>query len=196
MNCIEKFLHPLFLSNIEIMKSRIVEYNKSVITALNKQPGRSIKPRSVKSIRSDINQPYFSCKRCDDAFDSYGKLKRHKFTEHTNSINSSSNSLLSIKQSTRNNSFAEEMLLVEDITVVNSDNSESTKYTFEDEITKKGNDKLKIPCKVCEHECEDENDMQVHLKIHEFKCSQCSYAVGEESTLMVHIAKEHKESNK
>ena len=61
LNFIEKFLHPLFLSNIEIMKSRIVEYDKSVITALNKQPGRPIKPRSVKSIRSDINQPYFSC---------------------------------------------------------------------------------------------------------------------------------------
>ena len=104
------------------MKSRIVEYNKSVITALNKQPGRPIKPRSVKSIRSDINQPYFSCKRCDVAFDSYGKLKRHKFTEHTNSINSSSNSLLSIKQSTRNNSFKEDMLLVEDINVVHVDN--------------------------------------------------------------------------
>ena len=80
LDFIRKFLEPLYQSNIERLKANIIEYDKAVIAALNQKPGRPIKPRSVKRIRSDINQPYFSCKKCDDAFDNYSKLKKHKLT--------------------------------------------------------------------------------------------------------------------
>ena len=110
---IERFLEPLFLSNIKSMKTQIAEFDKSVIKTLNS--GKPIKPISIKSIRSNINQPFFSCQKCDDAFDSFSKLRRHKVTEHTNSMNTSSNQ--SIKHSTRNNSLSEEMILCEDITL-------------------------------------------------------------------------------
>ena len=124
LDFIRRFLEPLFLSNIELMKAKIVEYDKAVITALNAKPGRPIKPRSVKSIRSDINQPFFSCTNCDDAFSTYSKLRRHKITEHSNSIHSLGNSLISIKHSTRNNSLSEEMLLCEDITLIGDSGSD------------------------------------------------------------------------
>ena len=71
----KKVFGATFQSNIEIFAGKIVEYDKVVRAALNKWPGRPIKSRSVKSIRSKINQPYFSCKKCDDAFDSYSKLR-------------------------------------------------------------------------------------------------------------------------
>ena len=101
------------------MKLKIIEYDKAVLAALNTRPGRPIKPRSVKSIRSEINQPFFHCKKCDAAFDTYSKLKRHKVTVHSKSVDSLGNSLMSIKHSTRNNSLSEEMLMLDDITVVN-----------------------------------------------------------------------------
>ena len=129
LHFIRRFLEPLFLSNIEIMKAKIIEYDKAVIKTLNAKLGRPIKPRSAKSIRSDINQPFFSCKHCDDAFYSYSKLRRHKLNEHSNSMTSLGNSLISIKHSTRNNSFSYEMLLCEDITLFGD--SESAKPTLE-----------------------------------------------------------------
>ena len=169
------------------MKLKIIEYDKGVITALNAKPGRPIKPRSVKSIRSDINQPFFSCKHCDDAFNRYSKLKRHKFTEHSVSINSLGNSLLSIKHSTRNNSLSEEMLLCDDVTLFVD--SETVKPTLEVDTKKEP----EFQCNMCEHGSENENDLQIHIQSHDrkLKCDYCSHQATNEMDLSLHIAKVH-----
>jgi hypothetical protein len=150
----------------------------------------------VKSIRSDINQPYFLCKKCDDAFDSYSKLKKHKITVHTfsNSMNSLGNkSLLSIKHSTRNNSLSEEMLLCDDITLFNLGESNSTKPALEESTEYSENVQPKYMCEVCKHTLGNEIDLQQHILSHtqNFKCVQCSYEVSNEYDLSIHNARQH-----
>ena len=186
----------MFKSNIERLKANIIEYDRAVKVALNQKPGRPIKPRSVKSIRSDINQPYFSCKKCDDAFDNYGKLKKHKVTVHTfsNSMNSvGNNSLLSIKHSTRNNSLSEEMLLCEDITLFNLGESNSAKPSLEESTEHIENIEPKYTCELCKQTFGSETDLQKHILSHtqNFKCVQCSYEVTNEYDLSIHVAKQH-----
>ena len=36
---IKRFLEPLFLASVDIFKSKIVKYDKAVMTALGKRPG-------------------------------------------------------------------------------------------------------------------------------------------------------------
>ena len=113
---IERFLAPTIQSNIDKLSTKISEYDRKVHTSLAAR-GRPLRPRSVKTVRSFINQPQFICKNCDKKFDNHTQLKKHKFTEHSKSFISSETSVSYIKHSTRNNSIAEEMLPCEDITI-------------------------------------------------------------------------------
>ena len=100
------------------MKTDIAEYDRSVVISLGpKRPVRA--SRSVKSIRSIIHQPHFICKRCGYTCLTQAQLKIHKEEEHASSFNMSS-SVLSIRQSTRNNSLVGEMLLCDDISINDS----------------------------------------------------------------------------
>ena len=181
---IHRFLEPLFLSNIKSMKTQIVDFDKSVIKTLNS--GKPIKSRSIKSIRSNINQPFFSCQKCDDAFDSFNKLKRHKVTEHTNSINSSGNQ--SIKHSTRNNSLSEEMMLCEDITLFNIENKDSETCNLELDI-----DEPKFKCDMCSITCRTEKDLTEHKQQEHplFKCGTCKFEGTDQLSLSNHTSEMH-----
>ena len=52
LDFIKNFLEPMFLANIEAMRQKIIDYDKTVIATLNKKPGKPLKRKSVKSIRS------------------------------------------------------------------------------------------------------------------------------------------------
>ena len=116
LHFIEHFLAPVVQSNIDKLRKEINDYDDKVMSTFSLR-GRPLRPRSVKNIRSIINQLQFKCKKCDNKFESHTQLKKHKFEEHSNSFNSTQNSIFSIKQSTRNDSMTEEMLLCEDITI-------------------------------------------------------------------------------
>ena len=175
--------------------------------ALNKKPGRPIKPRTVKSIRSEINQPYFSCKKCDDAFDSYSKLRKHKLSEHSNSMNSSGNSMMSIKHSTRNNSFSEEMLLCEDLTL---ENSATPALQFDDNLevkTHNSGHSQEFKCEKGENDVSSTDNIMSHDKINHqsslvkenltmdvemkplLSCDQCDFDCEDSEDLKVHHIK-------
>ena len=120
---INQYLQPLFVKEIEAIKLKIEEYDSAVLISLGpKRPVRAT--RSVKSVRSIIHQSHFSCKRCDYTSITQAKLKKHKLTEHSKSLNVSQ-SILSVKHSTRNNSFSDEMLLCDDLTIGTEENSGS-----------------------------------------------------------------------
>ena len=52
LDFIKNFLEPMFLANIEAMRQKIIDYDKTVIATLNKKPGKPLKRKSVKSVRS------------------------------------------------------------------------------------------------------------------------------------------------
>ena len=156
LNFIENFLEPLFLSNLECSKMKIVDYDRSVMVALLGVRGRPIRARSVKKVRSVINYPHFLCKKCDSAFDSYILLKKHRVTEHTKSFNSSQNSIRSIKHSTRNNSFSDEMLMCDDVTLFSFSGQNDERIPLEEETEK-------ITCEVREIECFATERLQTHI---------------------------------
>ena len=198
LDFIKIFLEPLFLSNIEVMKQKIVDYDKNVVTTLIKNAGKPLKRKSVKSIRSIINQPFFQCTRCDDAFDSYMKLKKHKVSEHSCSINSSNSSIEPIQHSTRNNSLCEEILLCEDITIDNLGTTNTTKMILDEKPFDPPEDKqISVPiiiCDICKYETKYERNMEEHTQTHKQKheCTQCDYETEIEGELSVHTENEHK----
>ena len=59
----EKFLQPLFRTNVDKNKAQIKDYDMTVISSLSAR-GRPLKARSVKNIRSVIQQVDFTCKKC------------------------------------------------------------------------------------------------------------------------------------
>ena len=114
----ENFLKPLFMREVEKAKDAIIEYDESVKKSLTPSHGpRFATSRSVKSIRSAINQQSFQCTKCDVTTKSYGSLKKHKVIAHSASLNASENNMLYLRHSTRNNSIQEEPLLCEDISL-------------------------------------------------------------------------------
>ena len=112
------------------METKIAECDKSVLSSLCAR-GRPVRGRSVKNVRSVIHKPRFQCKQCDSTYDSFLKLRKHKLSEHSKSFNSSQHSLVSIKHSTRNNSFSDEELLCEDLTLESLPGDISTKNQLE-----------------------------------------------------------------
>ena len=109
---INNYLEPLFLQEVSKHQVQIMECDKAIISSMLK-PSAPLRTRSVKSIRSSINQPLFTCKKCDFQTISSVQFKKHKHAEHSISFNTSGKSVLSIKQSTRNNSFSEALMCEE-----------------------------------------------------------------------------------
>ena len=130
----------------------------------------------------------FPCTGCDFAGKSIATLKKHKRTEHSISFNTSKK-VLKPRQSTRNNSIVEK-LMVEDETVTDSTNDSVTqleekpqdtplKYTCyecnfittsKESINKHGKAKHKefrFICTSCNHKFTEVENYDNHVKIHE-----------------------------
>ena len=105
----ENFMKPLFMREVEKAKDAILEYDESVRKSLTLSHGpKFATSRSVKSIRSSINQQNFQCTKCDVTTKSYSSLKKHKLTAHSVSLNVSENNMQYLRHSTRNNSIQDE----------------------------------------------------------------------------------------
>ena len=126
---IEKFLEPFFENNVEKMKLKIDEYDKAVITTLNAK-GRPLKARSVKTVRSAIQQVDFTCKKCGNIFPSHTQLMKHKAEHHTSSFNSSRSMIENFNKS---NFLSDEKLLCDDITINDSSKKDTLAIEFGDE---------------------------------------------------------------
>ena len=199
LHFIERFLAPTIQSNIDKLSTKISEYDKKVHTTLAVR-GRPLRPRSVKNIRSLINQQQFICKKCDRKFDNHTQLKKHKFTEHSTSFISSENSLISIKHSTRNNSVMEEMLLCEDITInmneeTVNENNRMINYTHD--LNKK--EEVKQLCVLPPSNKFEEEDVSEDIKLSPkvvediqldciYSCDKCDFESEVEKELEVHLA--------
>ena len=112
LSFIENYLTPLFDKAVATNKDKIIDSDNIIIKSL----GASNKvraSRSVKSIRSSINQAHIICKKCDCTFNSSTHFRKHKHSEHIKSLNLSVQSIPAILHSTRNNSFSQ--IMVEDI---------------------------------------------------------------------------------
>ena len=166
---LENFLIPLFRSKIDKLGDKISQYDRSVYTTLSAR-GRPIRPRSVKSVRSVIHQSNFTCKCCGYEFVNYNQLKKHKLTEHGNSFNSTGNSLLSIRHSTRNNSIVEDLLLCEDMSIAAVDSS------FDEEFLSLKMSPPKFHCSKCGKTFKTEVGLQTHglENKNDFKCESCT----------------------
>ena len=212
---IEKFLVPFFKTKIGGMFHEISEYDKTVFATLAAR-GRPIRPRSVKSVRSVINQSNFTCKRCCSEFVNHNQLKKHKLSVHSTSFNTSETSLMSIRNSTRNNSFVEDMLLCDDISlsvVKNTLEEDVVKDTLEKDVIK---DTLKedvkshnIPqvnhmCEKCEkifdcitnletHKCvthKNDDVLQIQPSLESiFSCEKCDFESENEEDMKTHNTK-------
>ena len=198
---VDKLLEPFFLTNVAKRKVEINEYDKTVISSLNAR-GRPLKARSVRNIRSAIQQVDFKCKKCGDNFTSHGQLMRHKVGNHANSFNLSNNSSLSVKHSTRNNLLEDEMLLCDDITI-NDDNTNKEILEIEYVETFK--------CKICEREFPESQDLAIHEETHtphtelnivnttkttgenesKIKCRKCEHTFREMKYLDEHMEMVH-----
>ena len=109
------------------------------IEQFNDEVVKKLGPKTVK--RTDVKfkrSPAFPCHSCDFAAKSIGTLKKHKKQEHGTSFVSPRNKMLEPRQSTRNNSIVEN-LMIEDVTVTdltkeNEENLEENtlKYTCND----------------------------------------------------------------
>ena len=113
---IQNYLAPFAQDTINGIGLAIEAYNKAVINAFT--VNKPIKAKSCRSVKGLKQLPNFSCKRCEYSSRNIASLKKHKIAKHTNIDDSQDLSCLSVKHSTRNNSFAEdEKLLCEDISL-------------------------------------------------------------------------------
>ena len=112
-----KYLKPKFLQCIEKHLHEITQFDRALISSLNPKNTPLRASRSVKNIRSVIHQSSFKCKKCDFTCKTFAQLRRHKVSIHSKSFDTSDNSMLPIIHSTRNNSFNDERLLCEDISI-------------------------------------------------------------------------------
>ena len=183
---IDRFLKPLFVKDIEKIQGEVDEYDKSVIAALGKKQRLTKMTKSVRSVRSSIHQSNLNCTRCDFTSKNQSVIRKHKMMQHSKNMHCSQNSMLSIKQSTRNNSFAEEMMLCEDISIdsinVLSDDiiSDIRSVPLHVETT----DDLPQPK---EAQTEENNSSNHQM----FKCNMCSYEFAIDLDLSAHVSTSH-----
>ena len=79
---INQYLKPLFVQKIEAIKLKIAEYDKIVVTSLTpKRPSRATK--SVKGIRSIMNQTGYSCPKCSFTASNQAHVRTHRNSKHT-----------------------------------------------------------------------------------------------------------------
>ena len=132
---IDLFLKPFFTSKIDESVEIINTFNEEVIAKLGP---KTVKRSNIKYKRGSA----FPCNSCDFAAQSISGLKKHKITEHihVSSLNSSKKSI-GPRQSTRNNSIIER-LMIEDVSV-----SDLTK----DNVKKVEENSLKYTCYECNY---------------------------------------------
>ena len=179
---IDLFLKPFLESKVNECLEDIENFNDEV--------ARKLGPKTVK--RSDIKLkrgPAYPCPTCDFAAKSVAALRKHKKTEHIMGL-STSNKSPGPRQSTRNNSVVEQ-LMIEDVTVTDLDNESnilieerSLKYTCNDcnyITTNKAqiDDHIKnshLPCEteevrficiICKHEFKEAEDYESHVQMHD-----------------------------
>ena len=187
---IERFLKPLFVKNIEKIQSEVDEYDKAVIATLGKKQRLIKMTKSVRSVRSSIHQTNLNCTKCDFTLKNQSVLRKHKMVQHSKNMHCSQNSMVSIRQSTRNNSFAEEMMLCEDISIdsinVVSDDiiSDIRPAPLNVEIA----DDLSQPKEVVLEEQTGEKQMPDHQM---FKCNLCSDEFVTDIDLSAHVSTSH-----
>ena len=168
-------------------KAQIKDYDMTVISSLSAR-GRPLKARSVKNIRSVIQQVDFSCKKCCSTFSSHGQLRKHKAETHTTSLNISNNSSLSIKNSTRNDSIAGEMLLCDDITINDGPKNHINQEVLEIEYMER------LRCDKCTSEFTDSKDLAAHQVthvLHTISCRKCNFKCNQVGDLDVHMEQIH-----
>ena len=192
---IEEFLEPLFRFNIERMKVSINEYDKAIVASLGAK-GRPLRARSVKSVRSVIQTPQFVCKKCDFKYNNYTELKKHKVSEHSNILNFSDNSVLSIKHSTRNNSISEDINTgnvpnTDTISLLDESKDDTKQVTIEElcpvpTFQKPNVSKDNIP---------KEKEMEV-MDTDNMICSKCVFEGKDIQTLKEHTEMNHRISEK
>ena len=177
---IDIFLKPFFASKADESIDAIEQFNDEVVRKLG---SKTVKRQNIKFKRG----PSFPCHSCDFAAKSVATLKKHKKTEHMTSFNSSKKEL-EPRQSTRNNSLIEN-LMIEDVTATNLTNEITLeenvlKYTCSDcmfvTISKAciddhvktrhlpdKNEEVRFICIVCKHEFSEVEDYDSHVKMHE-----------------------------
>ena len=165
---VEIFLKPFLQAKINEQIEGVEEYNDEVVSKLGP---KTVKRSVIKVKKSNL----YSCISCDYTFKSTIALKRHRKNEHILGLESSKE----IKQSTRNNSLAEN-LMIEDMTISDLDDKtkietlheEQLKYTCHEcnfttlnkkEIdnhianthTEQKNEEVAFICTICGHEFEE-----------------------------------------
>ena len=201
---IELFLKPFLISKIDGCIEDIELFNNDVVKQLG--------PKTVK--RTDVKfkkGSAFPCHSCDFAAKSIPGLKKHKKNEHGSSFNSSK-VLIEPRQSTRNNSIVEN-LMIEDVTVTDLTNEtnveENTlKYTCNDCMfvtTSKTNiddhvqmmhqpeknEEVRFVCIICQHELTEAEDYENHIKLHERRENKDDNDMKELQNIILNIILEY-----
>ena len=142
---VDLFLKPFLESKINSCLDDIEEFNNQVV--------KNLGPKTVK--RADIKLkkgPLFPCHNCDFISKSAQALKKHRREEHILGLDMS-NKIDQQKQSTRNNSLTEQ-LLIEDVT--------SSNLTLEEpEVLKETI--YKYTCDTCEFVTKNKTDIDEHV---------------------------------
>ena len=214
LNFSENFLEPLFKEQVAKLKRQISQYDDAVKISLSAR-GRPLRAKSLKSIRSEIQQSKFVCQKCNNQDESFRKLQKHKDIEHSKSFNLTNHSELSIKHSTRNNSFSESMLLCDKVNIDETQedaNDDLIDHPVEEHRTesqvcdvckKTFKDLEQLDChKTEKHRKEEESDnrkiahtTEINVECFEI-CSFCQKKFKNLNDLDDHITTEHKDEPK
>ena len=152
---IDLFLKPFLSTKITEYLEDIEEFNDEVMKKLG---SKTVRRSSVKLKKS----PIFPCNSCEFAAKSMSTLKNHRRAEHILQISTNSRDFEAQKQSTRNNSIVENLML-ENITI--TDISQEV-ITVEENAVNTGRE-VNIVCTTCQHELFEEDDYQEHMRNHE-----------------------------
>ena len=200
---IDIFLKPFFESKINECLENIELFNDEVTSKLGP---KTVKRSDVKLKRGSTNP----CSSCEFISKSGVGLKKHKKLEHILGDNST-NRLAGPRQSTRNNSVVEN-LMIEDITATDIENDgknvleeKSLKYTckecnyattnkghIDDHVSSKhlphDDEEVKFVCTICKHEFNEAEDYDSHVKIHEEVNKEEDIQFSElENRILIHL---------
>ena len=176
---IDIFLKPFLTSKINENIMEIEEYNEQVMKKLGTKTVR----RSEIKLRKG---PSYPCQNCEHTAKSVIALKRHRKEEHILSLDIS-NKLADQKQSTRNNSLVE-MMMIEDLTV--------NELTLRD--TKPKEVSYKYTCDTCDFvtlkkASMDEHVVKQHLNREDeevkYLCTDCKDEFDDAGEYEEHVSK-------
>ena len=162
---INTFLKPFFDSKVDEHAADIIQLNGEIREKLS---SKTVKRSNIRYKKDTV----YSCNKCDHVTKSIGTLKKHKTSEHTHSFNSSKQ--IEHKQSTRNNSIVEK-IMIEDISVTD---------LTDDDREHRTEQPLKYTCDQCNHITTNKENIDDHIRsIHGskdtmevlFYCTDCGY---------------------